>query len=236
MLSSCPMVGRVICQSGTRRHPSSNKVDIFCKPPRVRPEEIAVDNEGWATRHVVAQMKRTDRDKDWPIVQGLGQQLWERGQAIGLLHLTEFQSLTEAWLMASTQEKEQLSRRRPLLHALDASPPLEKIDFERLLSIERLIWERVNEHRQGNYTRAWKDFYRRWRGEDGWHWPTDEQWWLQHRHLMKAVHQHGLPPNPLAGIPSEELVSAALREVVKIAAATQNELARVLPPVDELLP
>jgi hypothetical protein len=28
------------------------------KPPRVKAEELAVDEEGWATRHVVAQMKR----------------------------------------------------------------------------------------------------------------------------------------------------------------------------------
>lgn len=34
----------------------------------------------------------------------------------------------------------------------------------------------------------------------------------------------------------EDLVNAALLEVMKIAAATENEVAKVLPPVDELLP
>jgi hypothetical protein len=52
-----------------------NKVDIFGQPPRVQAAEIVADAEGWADRHVVAQMKRTDRDKDWPFVDGLGLQV-----------------------------------------------------------------------------------------------------------------------------------------------------------------
>jgi hypothetical protein len=213
-----------------------HKVDIFSKPPRVKPEEIQADAEGWATRHVVAQMKRTDRDKDWPIVQGLGQQLWERNHALALLHLTDPVGLMAAWPSATPAVRAATVSRRPLLRALDASPPLEKLDVERLLAVERLVWERVNEQRHGRYTRGWKNFYRQWRKEEGWEWPTPEQFWLQHRRLAEAARRHGLPVNPLASVSKEELVRTALGEVAKLAAASEKELAQVLPPVDELLP
>lgn len=126
--------------------------------------------------------------------------------------------------------------RRPLLRALDDSPAPEKLDLERLLALERLVWERVNEQRHERYTRAWKDFYRQWRREDDWEWPVSEQFWLQHRRLTQAVRRHGLPPNPLANLPPRELVRMALEKVAKVGAGSQNEIARVLPPVEELLP
>jgi hypothetical protein len=83
---------------------------------------------------------------------------------------------------------------------------------------------------------AWKDFYRQWRREDDWEWPVSEQFWLQHRRLTQAVRRHGLPPNPLANLPPCDLVRAALEEVATVGAASQNEIARVLPPTEELLP
>lgn len=213
-----------------------HKVDIFSKPPRVKPEEIQTDAEGWASRHVVAQMKRTDRDKDWPILQGLGQQLWERGHALALLHLTDSVELIAAWPSAPPAIRAAVAARRPLLRALDATPPLDKLDLERLLAVERLAWERVNEQRHSRYTRAWKNFYRSWRKEAGWEWPTAEPFWLQHRRLVEGARRHGLPPDPLASVSKEELVRAALVEVAKVAAASEKEIAQVLPPVDELLP
>ncbi len=213
-----------------------HKVDIFSKPPRVRAEEIQADAEGWATRHVVAQMKRTDRDKDWPIVQGLGQQLWERNHAFALLHLTDPGGLMAAWPSTSPAVRAAAAARRPLLCALDAIPPLEKLDVERLLAVERLVWERVNEQRHGHYTRAWKNFYRQWRKDEGWEWPTSEEYWLQHRRLVDAAQRHGLPANPLGTVSKVELVRTALAEVSKLAAASEKELAQVSPPVDELLP
>ena len=213
-----------------------HKVDIFSKPPRVKAEEIQADAEGWATRHVVAQMKRTDRDKDWPIVQGLGQQLWERNQTLALLHLTDPAALTVAWPSASPADRAIVSARRPLLRCLDATPAPEKLDVERLLAVERIVWERVNEQRHGRYTRAWKNFYRQWRKDEGWEWPTSEQFWLQHRRLVDGARRHGLPANPLDNVSREELVRSALVEVARVAAASEKELAQVVPPVDELLP
>jgi hypothetical protein len=92
-------------------------------------------------------MKRTDRDKDWPIIRGLGQQLWERKQPLCLLHLTDPAALLAAWKATPPSAQDPLARRRPLLRCLAATPPPGRLDIERLLALERLVWERVNEKR-----------------------------------------------------------------------------------------
>jgi hypothetical protein len=122
-----------------------HKVDIFSKPPRVKAEEMIADPDGWASQHVVAQMKKTDRDKDWPIVDGLGQRLWAVRLTTGLLHITHVDSLRDAWQSADESTRRTMSARRPLLRCLAANPATGRI--ERLLLLERLVWERVNDQR-----------------------------------------------------------------------------------------
>jgi hypothetical protein len=213
-----------------------HKVDIFSKPPRVKTEEILTDSEGWVSRHVVAQMKRTDRDKDWPILQGLGKQLWERQDALGLLHLMDPDALLKAWHSVPTATQNVLSERRPLLRALDRSPAPDRLGLQRLLRLERLIWERVNEQRHSRYIREWKAFYRRWRHEPEMEWPTSEQFWSQHRRLVKAVAEYGLPPDPLGAVRRSDMISTALLEVQRLENAPEREVAEICPPMEELLP
>ena len=108
--------------------------------------------------------------------------------------------------------------------------------MDRLLLIERLVWERVNDRRHGLYTRAWKDFCRRWRTEEGWAWPVNEPFPTQHRRLLLAARAHGLPPKPLAALSRDELVRLAVAKVTSLAAATESEPAQVRPPLEEMLP
>ena len=210
-----------------------HKVDIFSKPPRVKAEELIADPDGWASQHVVAQMKKTDRDRDWPIVDGLGQRLWAAQLVTGLLHITNVARLRAAWAAADESTRQRMAARRPLLACLAAARSEGQV--ERLLLLERLVWERVNDQRHSRYTRAWKDFYRRWWKEEEWEWPTSEPFWMQHQRVLKAVQQHGLPPDPIAGIAREDLVRAAVQRLAEMG-FLENEVAKVLPPVDELLP
>jgi hypothetical protein len=210
-----------------------HKVDIFSKPPRVKAEEMIADPDGWASQHVVAQMKKTDRDRDWPMVDGLGQRLWAAHFVTGLLHITHVDSLRAAWQSADEAARKTLSARRPLLRCLAANPSTGRI--ERLLLLERLVWERVNDQRHSRYTRAWKDFYRSWRKEEEWEWPTSESFPMQHQRVLRAAQAHRLPPNPLAELSRAELVRAAVQRLAEMGFA-ENEVAEVLPPVDELLP
>lgn len=210
-----------------------HKVDIFSKPPRVKPEEMESDRDGWASQHVVAQMKKTDRDRDWPIVDGLGQRLWAAKLGTGLLHINSVGWLQDAWRGADETTRQQMAQRRPLLACLDGARTEGQV--ERLLLLERLAWERVNSERHGRYTRAFKNFYRRWWQEEEWEWPTSEPFWMQHQRVVKAVHQHQLPVNPLAETTKEELVQGAIRRLADMG-FPESEVAKVLPPLEELLP
>ena len=214
---------------------AEHKVDIFSRPPRVRGEELSADAEGWASQHVVAQMKKTDRDKDWPMVDGLGRRLWRSGLAVAVLHLADFDSLLAAWGVLGEATRRQMAERRPLLRSLSGPPVLTRPRFDLLLMLERLLWERVNRHRYRRYAGPWKDFYRAWRCEQP-VWPTDEPFALQHRGLNDAARRHGLPTEPLAGPERSRLVQAAVDEILAMERFTREDVASVLPPVYELLP
>lgn len=210
-----------------------HKVDIFSKPPRVRQDELIADPDGWASQHVVAQMKKTDRPRDWPIVDGLGRRLWALRSDLGLLHLNNQAALLTAWAETDELTRQRLAARRPLLACLRR--PLTPAGVQRLLLVERLVWEQVNDERYGRYTRAWKEFYRRWRREESWDWPKSEPFWIQHSYLAQAVRQCALPPDPLANVAPADLVKAAVRHLNEMGFA-ESEVLEVLPPVEELLP
>lgn len=212
-----------------------HKVDIFSKPPRVRSDELQIDAEGWATRHVVAQMKRTDRDKDWPIVNGLGRRLSQSGVPFGVLHIMEFDALRQAWKLLDPATRAAMAARRPLLKAIAGPPPITRPRFELLIMVERLVWERVNQQRYSRYTKPWKQFYCRWRRENP-VWPTDDPFARQHTRLLEAARSHGLPPNPMANAPAAQLVQAAVQEILALERFTKEDVAAVLPPLYELLP
>src|SRR5262249_55708386 len=56
-----------------RDEPSAGEhhLDVFCKPPRVSVLQRSTEDPVFASRHVVAMMKHTDRDRDWPVVDAL---------------------------------------------------------------------------------------------------------------------------------------------------------------------
>jgi hypothetical protein len=174
--------------------------------------------------------------QDWPVVQSLGRQLLERNDPRCLLHLTSSESIMAAWFQASPDDRARMTARRPLLRVLQAEPHPARLELERLLALERLVWQRFNHHRYEQYASAWKRFFREWRREDDWEWPTSEPFWLQHQRVAEAAGRHGLPENPLEDRPPDQLLEAALEEVTALARATEEELAKVLPPVNELLP
>ena len=59
-----------ITDSDADRH----HLDFFGEPPRVQRIEYDSVEPDYASRFIVAQMKKTDREKDWPFVFALGRQ------------------------------------------------------------------------------------------------------------------------------------------------------------------
>jgi hypothetical protein len=210
-------------------------LDFFGHPPRVRIEEVFADAYGGlASRGVVAQMKKTDRDKDWPFVNGLAMQACLAGDSSGLLHLRELEILKQTWNHSDKSTRTTLALSRPLLNCLDSTP---NSSLERLLLIERSIWECVNRERYRIYQHEWKEFYRRWQRDAVGEWPTAEPFHSQHQRVCEAVNRFALPPAPIAPESVRQaLYQNGIARTVALTAATPVEIGKVAMPLETILP
>ncbi|MBI4025078.1 MAG: hypothetical protein HY360_08860 [Verrucomicrobia bacterium] len=211
---------------------AEQKLDIFGKPPRVSRLETEPDDPDYASRHVVALMKRTDRDRDWPIVFGCGVQMLERKDPRGVLHLQEANWLRRAWQSAPAEYRVEFQRMRPILRFVEKQPQR----LRRLLVVERALWEAANRTRYRPFEKAWKNFYRNWRREPGQNWPVKTPFADQHQLLLDACRRHKLPADPLACRSRQQRLLDAQADVSEAEAATPDELADVTPPIEVLYP
>lgn len=212
---------------------AARHLDFFGRPPRV--------GEGWPTdavagiagRDVVARMKKTDRPKDWPLVNALAIQAFYEGDHRAVLHIRDPEILCEAWRRSPEAGRRLATQERPLLSVLDA---LDDLRLERLLLVEEMLWKCINRERYLVYQQAWKDFYRSWQQDRIGDWPTAEPFAQQHRRVCEAVRQHGLPPAPLATAAARQAVYDRGRErAAGLVAATPEEITLVAMPLDIVL-
>jgi len=211
---------------------SEHKVDIFGAPPRL--VSWAADDTGLATRHVVAQMKKTDREKDWPMVDSIAWQLWESRSPEALLHIQDQRKLIEVWEKTTGADHRALAQRRPLLRVLDHEKDPDRIFAA--VRIERIIWACMDEVRYGSYKQAWKTFYRTWKKEPEWQWPVDEPFLSQHRRLLDAARRHGLPNDPVGHDGREALLDRAMKIAKVRSNSNAEQMKRITPPMSELWP
>jgi hypothetical protein len=209
-------------------------LDFFGKAPRLRGDEWLPQSGGIASRCVVAQMKKTDRDKDWPFVNGLAIQECHGGNMDGLLHLREIPLLRQFWSVLDSSSREHLGKIRPLLGIL---PACDEIRLERLLMVERAIWECVNRERYLVYQYEWKDFYRRWQKDQVGQWPSSEPFAQQHRRVAEAALELSLPAAPISTPAQKQgIFNKGIQRAVTLLAATSEEMQTVLFPIDVILP
>ncbi len=214
-------------------HAAEHHLDFFARPPRVAAWSQTED--GFAERNVVAMMKKTDRERDWPFVDSLGWQMLSAGSDnfLGLLHVQDAERVRYLWTRASATERETAAARRPLLRRIDTEPTSDRL--ERWIRLERLVWQCVNRERYGRYQQAWKDFYRRWRQEADWSWPTAEPFMSQHQRLLDAASRHGLVMNPLADLDSARLREAGIEKAAAVSFASVEQVRSVAPGPTEVL-
>jgi hypothetical protein len=209
-------------------------LDFFCRPPRATAWRHDPEDPDFADRDTVTRMKKTDRDKDWPIVGGLAAQTFVRGEPSAVLHLRDAATLTRAWALMPDAERDRAIAARPLLSAVDAG--FEGLRLEFLLRAERIVWEAVNRHRQAVYQNAWKDWYRRWQATADWPWPVSEPFAAQHERIVTAARDCGLPPDPLAGTVRHAVYAAGLADAAMLANIEEDRLTTIAPPIEEVLP
>ena len=103
-------------------------------------------------QHIVAEMKRTNRDKDWPFISLLGEQLLAAGDPRGWLHLFDAEML--ARLARRHDCPEEVMHQRPVLR-------LARQGDSRLrmaLHAERCFWEELDRLRIEILRRALRPF------------------------------------------------------------------------------
>ena len=106
----------------------------------------------YAGMNVVAEMKRTDRDKDWPFITSLGTNMLRARDPRGWLHLFDPDSLIEKQ-EDSNIPAEMLSLRPVLQLAVNADPRLRQA-----LLAERHFWQELDRLRIRVYRSALRPY------------------------------------------------------------------------------
>ncbi|MFV1964824.1 MAG: hypothetical protein ACC628_05335 [Pirellulaceae bacterium] len=207
-------------------------LDFFGNAPRVRELERDPVDPDYASRLLVAQMKKTDREKDWPFVFALGRQAMAMGDVRGVLHGQEADWLIDAWSQVPEKIRVELIRQRPLLGLIDTEPR----QLRRAIVIEKQVWVSINRERYGVYQRSWKEFYRQWRREPGFQWPRRIPFLEQHAQLDEAAERYALPKRPLDESARRAALATARADAAEILAASDEELESSVPPLEVLLP
>ena len=209
-------------------------LDFFARPPRVVRWEA--DEDGFVSRDVVARMKRTDRDRDWPIVDGLGWQIAdsEDGLEVALQHVQDSGRLRALWGRSPASLRGAVMALRPLLGRIDAEA--DDLRLEGWVRLERLVWQCLNRERHGRYQTTWKDFYRRWRKEPDWVWPTAEPFAMQHRRLVAAASRCDLAVAPVPPTDAGDLRERAIAAAATIAFVSTDVVRLVAPAAEVMLP
>lgn len=106
----------------------------------------------YAGMQVVAWMKRTDRDKDWPFITSLGEQMLLRNDPRGWLHVYDADLLNSYSGRVSISDD--LLRMRPLLRLVESG----HADLRFALKAEREFWQELDRLRIRILRRALRPF------------------------------------------------------------------------------
>lgn len=132
--------------------PEETCLDVFGIAPRGSSPWEQQLHGLYASRHIVAEMKRTNRDKDWPFITALGIKLLKEDDVRGCLHLYEVPPLLNA--VKSRAIPPWMIEARPSLQlALTADPRLEAA-----LHAEQTFWHRLDACRIRLYERALRPY------------------------------------------------------------------------------
>jgi|SRR5947209_14328588 len=172
----------------------------------------------YAGKNVVAEMKRTDRDKDWPFITSLGNEMLRARDQRGWLHLFEPDALLECQDEDSIPSE--LFSSRPLLQlAINRDPRLRMA-----VMAERHFWQELDRLRIRIYRAALRPYVLamgRARISSGLALPE------QHRERV-ACAEKSLAQTPIASYGVDRLIAEARAAT---AAFVQPELLEWLPNV-----
>lgn len=200
-------------------------LDVFGLAPRgtIRWEQ-EIDGL-YAHRHTVAEMKRTNRGKDWPFATALGVQMLAEGDARGWLHLFDADVLLE--MVEQRECPEPIRQRRPLLRLAFARDP----KLRTALVVETHFWHELDRIRIRIYEQAVRPYRAAVMRE---HLRHEPNLMVQHEARVRCAEQH-LPINPLAEYGFDRMLAETLVGVGDLGTQWLSLLPDVRENYEELL-
>ncbi|MFN7562247.1 MAG: hypothetical protein ACK5TH_10755 [Prosthecobacter sp.] len=160
----------------------------------------------YASRHTVAEMKRTNRGKDWPYITALGIKLLKQGDIRGCLHIYDAASLLNA--VRSNDIPQWMQTARPAIRlALLGDDRLEAA-----LQAEQLFWHHLDACRIRLYEAALRPYVSAVRRAVGRRETTLEE---SHARRIECAEAH-LLPSPMKAHGLEALVLQACDATAKV--------------------
>lgn len=188
-------------------------LDVFGVAPRASSPWQSDLRGYYASPHTVAEMKRTDRQKDWPFATVLGVKLLEAGDTRGWLHIFDHEVLLQsAEKLACPPE---MIARRPVLRLV----ALRDERLELALKGEMEFWHRLDRVRLRVYERAVRQYLvavKRDARSDSPQLAMQHQCRLEHAERRLAV-------NPMRAFGLDRLIAEARAEAAKYAPAGSLE-------------
>ncbi len=181
-------------------------LDIFGVAPRgSSPWEPEIQGF-YAGPHTVAEMKRTNREKDWPFVTGLGARMIEMGDQRGWLHIYD-ENLFRAFPAAAKQHAD-FCQRRPLLElAANKDPRLRPA-----LRAEIEYWHELDRVRLRVYEKAVRRYLVEVRKS---RLPPGAGLAAQHELRVRLAEKH-LPLSPLRDYGVSRMISEAREALARL--------------------
>jgi hypothetical protein len=190
-------------------------LDVFGIAPRARSAWQEEMRPPYAHPHVVADMKRTARTKDWPFISDLGALMLAQGDQRGWLHLFDAELLKK--LASKNIIPPEIIAMRPTLGLIN-----DAVRLTAALAAEEAFWRYASEARIKFYERPLKRYVFAVRKAEAGQALTLLQ---QHEIRLTCAELH-LPPQPLGAAEFDEMV----------AIAKQSTLALIHPSLEDFLP
>ena len=114
------------------------QLDVFTVAPRASSDWTTAVRGLFIDMQIVAEMKRTDRAKDWPFCDSLGVKLIDSGELNGWLHIFEASTLEK--LSSSVPLPDELMQSRPVLRLIGK----DHFQLRKALMVEQTFWQELD--------------------------------------------------------------------------------------------
>lgn len=184
-------------------------LDVFSVAPRASSEWTIEGAAALTGMHTVAEMKRTDRPKDWPFATALGVKLLEEGDPRGWLHIFDVVTLREVFARVPLPDA-QIAQRPCLALLRDDDPRLELAVFG-----ETVFWQTLDRLRVQAYQTAARGYFMAVKKDLEADVPD-----LDRQHAVRVRHaERLLPVSPLRDYGLDRLVAEAKSKAGELVAA-----------------